>query len=101
MVFGVHYYEDKLTKLNRELDELNSDYKEVYRAVVEANNDMFDKIYELDKDNKLLQNQIKELKVENAALKNAAPAQYEYAAWQSNTYNSLYEQAHRPKRDEE
>jgi len=99
---GIYYYEDKLTKLNRELDILGSDYAEVYGAVVEANNDMFDQTYELDKDNKLLQNQIKALKVENAELRATAgdwqrayqlsqPIQYNYSAWQPHTFNSAYE----------
>lgn len=95
---GIYYYEDKLTKLNRELDILDSDYGEVYGAVLEANNDMFDKIYELDKDNKLLQNQIKSLKVKNSELRATAgdwqraynlrqPIQYNYTSWQPDNYN--------------
>ena len=95
---GIYYYEDKLTKLNRELDILGSDYDEVYGAVLEANNDMFDKIYELDKDNKLLQNQIKSLKVKNSELRATAgdwqraynlrqPIQYNYTSWQPDNYN--------------
>jgi hypothetical protein len=78
LIGGLFYYEEKIARLNRELN---------------ANNDMFDKIYELDKDNKLLQNQIKALKAENAELRATAgdwqrayqlnkPIQYNYSYWQ-------------------
>ena len=93
LIGGLFYYEEKIARLNRELDILDSDYDEVYGTVVKANNDMFDKIYELDKDNKLLQNQIKALKAENAELRATAgdwqrayqlnkPIQYNYSYWQ-------------------
>ena len=38
MVFGVHYYENKIAKLNKDLNTLESDYNEVYRSFVDANN---------------------------------------------------------------
>jgi len=96
IVGGIYYYEDKVAKLNRELDSLDSDYDEVYRSFVIANREG------LDKDNSILQSQVKALKLENAELKATAgdwerayrlsqPIQYESTVWQQSNFNSLYE----------
>ena len=96
IIGGIYYYEDKVTKLNKDLDVLESDYDEVYRAFVKSNNQ------ELDHDNKILQDQLKALKLENAELKATAgdwerayrlsqPTQYESTAWHPSNFNSAYE----------
>jgi len=97
IVGGISYYEDKLKKI----DNTAKLYRDIYESEHNAIHHQIEINEILDIDNQTLRKVVKDLKVENAALKNAIPAQYEYTAWQSNTYNSLYEQTHRPKGDEE
>ena len=91
MVGGIFYYEDRITILNRELDSLDSDYDEMYGEFIRVNNQ------ELDSDNKILQDQIKALKLENVELKATAgdwqrafelskSIQYESSVYKDDTY---------------
>ena len=56
ILWGIYHYEDKIVKLNRELDALDSDYD----------------TYSLDMDNTALKAQIKQLKAENVAIRNVS-----------------------------
>ena len=109
ILFGIYYYEEKITKLNRELDAVDSDYDEVFQAYVRTSEqaDSYQSAYEsehsaihyqmeineiLDVDNQALKAQIKALKLENSELRSTAgdwqrayelskPIQYESSGW--------------------
>lgn len=83
---GIHYYEDKITRLNKELDILDSDYDR----------------YSLDRDNSLLQAQIKDLKATVADYQRALNLsqnragsqgiQYESSVYKTSQWESTYSQ---------
>lgn len=75
IVFGIHCYEAKIKNLNSEIE-----------THVQSHQNSVDIINELDIYNKILQDQIKELKAQLAG--EAKDFQYESSAYKSNTYTS-------------
>lgn len=72
------------------------------KKLLKKYNDLLNDYALLDKDNRLLQDQIKALRLENAELRSTAgdwqrayelskPIEYNYAPWQPSTFNSAYE----------
>lgn len=82
----IYYYEDKV----RDLKDAISDYK---RALsLSKTNTSTDHYTYLQLDNNALQVQVKELKAENAYLRNAQSIQYESNAYKANTWDASIEQ---------
>ena len=74
----IYYYEDKV----RDLKGALSDYERALRLAKSHSN--ADHYTYLQLDNNALQVQVKELKAENAYLRNAQPIQYESSAYNDN-----------------
>jgi len=82
----IYYYEDKV----RDLKGAVSDYQRALKLSKTTSN--ADHYTYLQLDNNALQVQVKELKAENAYLRNAQPIQYESSKYKANTWDAPIEQ---------
>lgn len=87
IVFGIHYYEEKIKQLKikrdywhdlvHKLNDLSAEKTKEYLIIQKT-------IKDLDQDNHLLKNRISALQQELISLRNQSPIQYESSGWPTN-----------------
>ena len=93
LVAGIHYYESKIKIWANDYTLLEKEYWDLYRDYLDAldnvdgaglneeSDDLRDIINQLDNDNATLESQLKHVKAELTAMRNAQPKQYESSVW--------------------